>query len=282
MALEGDLDAVRGGGDGTDEQADLPDVAARVAVQREDLVDALQPATVDDLVRSAGDDLLRGLEDQPDAEAGGRERLGSGSRGRDRRTGRCSYAGRARRRGRRRRSSRPTEGRSARGPAGASRSARRATRYAGSAAPRSTTTPLPSSRVGARPAAVSRSATTRLDRVSRRASSGCAWRSRRRPTSSGSSSSTAACSTGSSGSMSVGKVTRPISTLRPWSAVPRSSSPRWWPRPWPTAAASWRWRARSSPTDCLEATTDGWPTRSRTRCAPVVRCPRRWRSSTVS
>ena len=78
-----------------------------------------------------------------------------------------------------------------------------------------------------RPAAVSRSATTRLVRVSRRASSGCAWRSRRRPTSSGSSSSTVACRTGSNGSMSVGKVTRvPISTLRPWSAasgVPSSS-----------------------------------------------------------
>ena len=31
-----------------------------------------------------------------------------------------------------------------------------------------------------------------------------------------------------------------------------------------------------------EGTTDGWPTRSRTRSAPVVPCPRRWRSSTAS
>ncbi len=75
MALEGDLDTVRGGGDGPDEETDLADVAAGVAVQGEHLVDPDQPAAVDDLVGPAGDDLLRRLEDQPHAEAGGRERL---------------------------------------------------------------------------------------------------------------------------------------------------------------------------------------------------------------
>ena len=48
------------------------------------------------------------------------------------------------------------------------------------------------------------------------------------------------------------------------------------------AAASSRWRARSWPTACPAATTGGWPTRSRTPCAPAARCPRPWPSSTGS
>ena len=52
VALEGDLDTVGRRGHGSDEEPDLADVEARVAVQGEDLVDTGQPPTVDDLVRA--------------------------------------------------------------------------------------------------------------------------------------------------------------------------------------------------------------------------------------
>ena len=74
----------------------------------------------------------------------------------------------------------------------ASRSARRATRYAASCGPRSATRPVPGSGRTRMPAASSRRATSVVVRVSARASSGCACRSRRTSTSSGASPSTVA------------------------------------------------------------------------------------------
>ena len=66
-----DLDLVRGRGDGADAQTHLPRVEGRVAVQREDAVDAREPALGDDVLGSPGHQLLGRLEDEAHAGAVG-------------------------------------------------------------------------------------------------------------------------------------------------------------------------------------------------------------------
>ena len=74
-ALGGHRDGhrVRGGGDGPDARADLADVDLGVAVQRVDLLDAVEDALVDRRLGAAGLDLLGGLEDaaHPDRQLAG-------------------------------------------------------------------------------------------------------------------------------------------------------------------------------------------------------------------
>lgn len=64
-AVEGDLEAVAGGGDGAHPEADLPGVDPGVAVDGDDPADALQDPGLDRVGGTAGQDLLGGLEDQP-------------------------------------------------------------------------------------------------------------------------------------------------------------------------------------------------------------------------
>ncbi|RPK92834.1 hypothetical protein EES46_07905 [Streptomyces sp. ADI98-10] len=64
-SVERDLQPVAGRGDGPDPQPDPPDVHLRVAVHADDPPDAFQHPGRDRVDRTAGEDLLGGLEDQP-------------------------------------------------------------------------------------------------------------------------------------------------------------------------------------------------------------------------
>ena len=66
-----DLHGVRGRGDGTDARADGADVETRFAVRGQDPGQALQHTLADDGEGSAGQALLCGLEDDPDAAGEG-------------------------------------------------------------------------------------------------------------------------------------------------------------------------------------------------------------------
>ena len=163
---------------GADARADVPDLEARVAVQREDAVDVGQAVGGDDVERAAGLDLLGGLEDQPHASGqavghrGQREPAPSSTavcaswphmwampgtcetHG----TSACSCSGRA------------------------SMSARSAT--VRDPEPMSQIRPVPGSSRGASPADSRTRAHSAVVACSARASSGCAWMARRQPTTS--------------------------------------------------------------------------------------------------